>query len=149
MCFHSPAILLLSFDCLIHHQKDTLAEIFHYVRRLLSSLGFIVKLEKCFPALTRHRVFLGALLTVYCPASGTDRSNTGSMPGMLDCQSTSMGELSSLLGRRSHVAWTGWWVATLHYRDLHCQQAVLLYRIGWKPKHRISLSHPSLRDLTW
>ena len=40
----------------------------------------------------------------------------------------------------SHAARTGLWVAPLHYRDLQRQQALLLHRIGWKPRHRISLS---------
>jgi len=40
-------VIYLDDLLLIHHQKDTLSEIFLYVRRLLSSLGFIVKLEKC------------------------------------------------------------------------------------------------------
>ena len=46
----------------IHHQKHTLSEIFLYARRLLSSLGFIVKLEKCSPEPIRRLVFLGAVL---------------------------------------------------------------------------------------
>ena len=55
-------VIYLDDLLLIHHQKDTLSEIFLYVRRLLSSLGFIVKVEKCSPEPTRRLVFLGAVL---------------------------------------------------------------------------------------
>ena len=68
---------------------------------------------------------------------------------MLESQSTSLGELSSLLGRKSHAAQTGLWVATLHYRALQRQQALLLHRSGWRPRCQISLSPPSLEDLRW
>ena len=43
-----------------------MSEIFLYVRRRLSSLGFIVKLEKCSLKLTRRLLFLGAVLDTTC-----------------------------------------------------------------------------------
>ena len=68
---------------------------------------------------------------------------------MLESQSTSLGELSSLLGRMSQSARTGLWVAPLYYRALQRQQALLLHRFGWRPRCQISLSQPSLGDLRW
>ena len=49
-------VIYLDDLLLIHHQKDTLNEIFLSVWRLLSSLGFI--LEKCSPEPTRSLVFV-------------------------------------------------------------------------------------------
>lgn len=146
-------VIYLDDLLLIHHQKDALIEIFHYVRRLLSSLGFIVKLEKCSPAPTHRLVFLGAVLdttqmSIALPEEQINRIQ-GACQEMLESQSTSLGEVSSLLGRMSHAARTGLWVAPLHYRALQRQQALLLHRLGWKPKSQISLSQPSLQDLTW
>ena len=48
-----------------------------------------------------------------------------------------------------HAAWTGLWVAPLHYRALQRQQALLLHRSGWRPRCQISVSPPSLEDLEW
>ena len=146
-------VIYLDDLLLIHRQRDTLTEIFHSVRGLLSSLGFLVNLKKRSPASTHRLIFLGAVLdttqmSIALPVEQIVQIQ-GACREMLDCQSTSVGELSSLLGCMSHAARTGLWVAPLHYRDLQRQQARLLHRIGWKPKHRISLSPPSLRDLTW
>jgi len=73
----------------------------------------------------------------------------GACQEMLESQSTSLGELSSLLGRMSHAARKGLWIAPLHYRALQCQQALLLHQFGWRPRCPISLSQPSLEDLRW
>ena len=51
---------------LIDHQNDILSEIFLYVRRLLSSLGFKGKLEMCSREPTHRLVFLGAILDTTC-----------------------------------------------------------------------------------
>ena len=59
-------VIYLDDLLLIHHQKDRLTKIFNYVRRLLSGLGFIVKLEKCSPEPTHRLVFLGAVLDTTC-----------------------------------------------------------------------------------
>ena len=59
-------VIYLDVLLLIHHQKDRLTEIFNYVRRLLSGLGFIAKLEKCSPEPTHRLVFLGAVLDTTC-----------------------------------------------------------------------------------
>ena len=40
--------------------------------------------------------------------------------------------MSSLLGRMSHAARAGLWVAPLYYRALQRQQALLLHRFGWR-----------------
>ena len=77
-------VIYLDDHLLIHHQKDTLSKIFLYVRTLLSSLGFIVKLEKCSPESTRRLVFLGTVLdkkymTVALPEE--QQTDTWSMPG--------------------------------------------------------------------
>ena len=50
-------VIYLDDLLLTHQQKDTLSEISLYVRRLLSSLGFMVKLKKCSPEPTRRLVF--------------------------------------------------------------------------------------------
>ena len=68
---------------------------------------------------------------------------------MLESRSTSLGGLSSLLGRMSHAARTGLWIAPLYYRALQHQQALLLHRFGWRPRCWTSLSQPSLEDLRW
>lgn len=143
----TQTVIYLDDLLLSHHQKDTLTEIFHYLRGLLSSLGFTVKLEKCSPALL-DAVLDMTQMYIAPPVEQIVRIQGAGLE-MLDCQSTSMGELSSLLGRMSHVAQTGLWVAPLHYRDLQSQQALLLDLMGWKSRHRISLSQQSLRDLTW
>ena len=146
-------VIYLDVLLLIHHQKDRLTEIFNYVRRLSSGLGFTAKLEKCSPESTHRLVFLGAVLDTTCmsislPDEQIDRIQEACQT-MLESQSTSLGELSSLLGRKSHAAQTGLWVATLHYRALQRQQALLLHRSGWRPRCQISLSPPSLEDLRW
>ena len=51
-------IIYLADLLLLYHQKETKMEIFQYARKLLSSLDFLVKLEKCSPAATRCQVFL-------------------------------------------------------------------------------------------
>ena len=146
-------VIYLDDLLLIHHQKDTLSEIFLYVRRLLSSLGFIVKLEKCSPERTRRLVFLGAVLdttsmSVSLPEERINRIQ-GACQEMLQSRSTSLGGLSSLLGRMSHAARTGLWIAPLYYRALQRQQALQLHRFGWRPRCQMSLSQPSLEDLRW
>ena len=146
-------VIYLDDLLLIHHQKDRLTEIFNYVRRLLSSLGFIVKLEKCSPEPTHRLVFLGAVLdttsmSIALPDEQVTRIQQACQE-MLESQSTSLGDLSSLLGRMSHAARTGLWVAPLHYRALQRQQALLLHRSGWRPRCQISLSQPALEDLRW
>ena len=125
-------VIYLDNLLLIHHQKDTLSEIFLYVRRLLSSLGFIVKLEKCSPKPSRRLVFLGAVLdttymSVALPEEQINRIQRACQE-MLESQSTSLGGLSSLLGRTSHAARTGLWIAPLYYRALQRQQALLLHQ---------------------
>ena len=102
---------------------------------------------------THRLVFLGAVLdttqmSIALPEEQINRIQ-GACQEMLESQLTSLGEVSSLLGRMSHAARTGLWVAPLHYRALQRQQALLLHRLGWKPKSQISLSQPSLQDLTW
>ena len=96
---HSEAIRTVIYlnDLLLIH------EIFRYVRRLLSSLGFTVKLEP-----TRCLVFPGAVLdtsfmSLALPGEQFNRIQ-GACQEMLESQSTSLGGLSILLGRMSHPA---------------------------------------------
>ena len=131
-------VLYLDDLLLIHHQKDTLSEIFLYVRRLFSSLGSIVKLEKCSPEPTRRLVFLGAVLdlTYMSVALPEEQINwiQGACQEMLEPRSKSLGGLSSLLGHMSHAARMGLWKPPLYYRALQRQQALLLHRLGWRPR---------------
>ena len=125
-------VIYLDNLLLIHHQKDTLNEIFLYVRRLLSSLGFIVKLEKCSLKPSRCLVFLGVVLdttymSVALPEEQINRIQRACQE-MLESQSTSLGGLLSLLGCTSHAARTGLWKAPLYYRALQRQQTLLLHR---------------------
>ena len=139
-------VIYLDDLLLIHHQKDTL-------RSLLSSLGFIVKLEKCSVEPARRLVFLGAVLDTTCMSVALPEEQINRIQGacqeMLESQSTSLGILSSLLGRMNHAARTGLWVAPLYYRALQRQQGLLLQKVGWRPRCQISLSRPSLEDLSW
>ena len=140
-------VIYLGDLLLIHHQKDTLSEIFLYVRRLLSSLGFLVKLERCSPEPTHRLVFLGAVLdttymSVALPEEQINRIQ-GAYQEMLESRSKSLGGLSSLLGRMSHAARTGLWIAPLYYRALQLRQ------FGWRPRYQMLLSRPSLEDLRW
>ena len=146
-------VIYLDDLLLIHHQKDTLSEIFLYVRRLLSSLGFLVKLEKRSPEPTHRLVFLGAVLdttymSVALPEEQINRIQ-GACQEMLESRSTSPGGLSSLLGRMSHAARTGLWIAPLYYRALQCQQALQLHQFRWRPRCQMLLSRLSLEDLRW
>ena len=146
-------VIYLDDLLLIHHQKDTLSEILLYVRRLLSSLGFLVKLEKCSPEPTHRLVFLGAVLdttymSVALPEEQINRIQ-GACQEMLESRSTSLGGLSSLLGHMSHAARTGLWIAPLYYRALQRQQALQLHQFGWRPRCQMLLSRPSLEDLRW
>ena len=123
------------------------------MQRLLSSLGFILKLKKCSLGPSRRLVFLGAVLDTTCmsvalPGEQINRIR-GACQEMLESQSTSLGELSILLGSISHAARTGLWVAPLYYRALQRQQALLFHQFGWRPRCQISLSEPSLEDLRW
>lgn len=112
LCSEGIQTVIYLYDLLlIHHQKDQLTEIFNYVRRLSSGLGFIVKLEKCSPEPTHRLVFLGAVLDTTCmsislPDKQINRIQEACQT-MLESQSTSLGELSSLLSCMSHAAWTG------------------------------------------
>ena len=146
-------VIYLDDVLLIHHQKDRLTEIFNYVHRLLSSLGFIVKLMKCSPEPTHRLVFLGAMLDTTCMSITLPDKQMDQIPEacqkMITSRSTSLGELSSLFGRMSHAAWTGLWLAPLCYRVLQRQQAPLLHRSGWRPRYQINLSPPSLEDIRW
>ena len=146
-------VIYLDDLLLIHHQKETLMEIFYDVQKLLSSLGVVVKHEKCSPAPTCQLIFLGAVLdtnqmSLALPGEQIDRIQTGCQQ-IQETGSTTLGELASLLGRMSHAARTGLWEAPLHYRALQHQQASLLHRVGWRPKTPISLNPPSLEDLAW
>ena len=146
-------VIYLDDLLLIHHQKETLIEIFYYVQKLLSSLGFVVKREKCSPAPTRQLVFLGAVLdtnqmSLALPGEQIDRIQTVCQQ-ILETGSATLGELASLLGRMSHAARTGLWEAPFHYRALQRQQASLLHRVGWRPKTPKSLNPPSLEDRAW
>lgn len=81
LCSEGIQTVIYLYDLLlIHHQKDQLTEIFNYVRRLSSGLGFIVKLEKCSPEPTHRLVSVGHDLHVDFPARQADRSDTRSMP---------------------------------------------------------------------
>ena len=146
-------VIYLDDLLLIHQKKKTLMEIFYYVQKLLSSLGFVVKCEKCSPAPTRQLIFLGVVLdtiqmSLALPGEQIDRIQTVCQQ-MLETGSTTLGELASLLGCMSHAARRGLWEAPLRYRALQRQQASLLHRVGWRPKTPISLNPPSLEDLAW
>ena len=83
--------------------------------------------------------------------SGSARGDRiqGACQEMLESRSTSLGGLSSLLGRMSHAARTGLWIASLYYRALQRQQALQLHQFGWRPRCQMLLSRPSLEDLRW
>jgi len=94
-------------------------------------------------------VLLGAVpdktcMSVALPEEQINRIQ-GACQEMLESQSTSLGGLSSLLGRMSHAARTGLWIAPLYYRALQCQQAVLHHQFGWRPRCPIYLSKSSRR----
>ena len=146
-------VIYLDDLLLMHHQRDTLLEIFQDVLHLLSSLGFLVKLEKCSPVPTRRLVFLGAvidttLISIALPEEQILRLQSECRT-MLASQTTTLGALSSLLGRMSHAARTGVWIAPLHYRALQRQQASLFHRVGWRPNSPLPLTSSALEDLTW
>ena len=131
-------VIYLDDLLLIHHQKDTLREVFPYGRRLLSNQGFKVKLEKCSLEPTRRLVFLGTVLdttymSVALPEEHINRIQ-GACQEMLESQKTSLGGLLSLSGRMSHAARTGLWIPPLYYRALQRQQTQLLHRFGWRPR---------------
>ena len=76
-------VIYLDDLLLIHHQKETLIEIFYYVQKLLSSLGFVVKREKCSPAphpsARFPRCSIGYQSDVFGSSRGADRSHSDSM----------------------------------------------------------------------
>ena len=128
-------------------------DVFHRVISLLSSLGFIVKAEKCSAAPTHQLVFLGAVIntvqmSIALPEKKLQRI-VNSCHELIRKQETSSGELSALLGRMSHAAQTGLWAAPLHYRSLQRLQAQTLHHVGWKQKTKIQLSCPAQIDLEW
>ena len=100
---------------LIYHQKDTLREIFLYLRRILSSLGFETNSSlSLFGCGVRQN-----LQVISCLARGTDQSDTGS---------TCLSGLLRLLDRMNHAARTGLLEAPKYYRTLQRQQ--VLHRLG-------------------
>lgn len=125
---------------LIHYQKESLTEIFLYVRSLLSTLDFTVKLEKCSPAPTRRLVFLCAVLdndsNVYCLARGTDYSDTGSLPGNEKDAVDITGPDRTVVGH-----------STLS--SLATPAGPATSPIRMEAQLPESLSRPSLEDLTW
>ena len=112
-----------------------------------------MKLEKCSPEPTHRLVFLGAVLdTTYMSVALPEEQINwiqGACQETLESRSTSLGGLSSLLGRMSHAARTGLWIAPLDYRALQRQQALQLHQFGWRPRCQMLLSRPSLEDLRW
>ena len=69
-------VIYLDDLLLIYHQKVTLREIFLYMPRILSSLGFGTNSSLSLPGCGIRRN-----LQVSCPVRGTDQSDTGNMPG--------------------------------------------------------------------
>ena len=59
-------------------------------------------------------------------------------------------ELAALLGRMSHAAQNGIWLAPLHYRDLQRVHSAGIARLGCKNlKQSLDLSQEAMRDLEW
>jgi hypothetical protein len=149
----SEGLIYLDDLLIIHQREKTLRAIFHCVVELLTNLGFIVKPEKCSPAPTQQLIFLGAVIdTTQMTISLPDeklQTIVRSCQQLSETRMTSVKELSCLLGRMSHAAQTGVWLAPLHYRSLQRLLAQTISRLGWSPKTMLQLSAQALKDLEW
>ena len=148
-------IVIFLDDLLIMHQdKVQCQKIFSQVTNLLSNLGFLIKQEKCSSCPTQQITFLGALLNTISMTSALPEEKMELIVQishqMYSTHQCSLQELSTLLGRMSHVAQTGVWAAPLHYRMLQRIHIEQIQRWGFKSKkHIFQLPDSALKDLGW
>ena len=141
-------------DILILDQDQVeLQKIFKGVLELLRNLGFTIKMEKCSPVPTQSLVFLGGLLdsinmTLSLPSEKLE-AITQAIKQILKDPEVTEKSLASLLGRMSHAAQTGVWLAPLHYRSLQQQHVRMIHHSGWPTTARVSLSQRNLEELAW
>jgi hypothetical protein len=96
--------------------------LFRKVVSLLEGLGFLINLNKCSQFPSQQLIFLGTMLntvtmSLSLPTEKLDLIQQGALQLRTKGKST-LPELAALLGRMSHAAQNGIWLAPLHYRAL-------------------------------
>ena len=148
-------IVIFLDDILILHQSPSvLQSIFKKIVTLLERLGFLINLNKCSQHPSQQPIFLGTLLntvtmSLSLPKEKLDLIQQGARQLHTKGKGT-LQELATLLGRMSHAAQNGIWLAPLHYRALQRVHSAGTPRLGCKnSRQSLDLSQEAMRDLEW
>lgn len=148
-------IVIFLDDILILHQSPSvLRSIFKKIVTLLERLGFLINLNKCSQHPSQQLIFLGTLLntatmSLSLPKEKLDPIQQGARQLHTQGKGT-LQELATLLGRMSHAAQNGIWLAPLHYRALQRVHSAGTPRLGCKnSRQSLDLSQEAMRDLEW
>ena len=148
-------IVIFLDDILILHQSPSvLQSIFKKIVTLLERLGFLINLNKCSQHPSQQLIFLGTLLntvtmSLSLPKEKLDLIQQGARQLHTKGKGT-LQELATLLGRMSHAAQNGIWLAPLHYRALQRVHSAGTPRLGCKnSRQSLDLSQEAMRDLEW
>ena len=121
---------------------------------LLEGLGFLINLNKCSQFPSQQLIFLGTMLntvtmSLSLPTEKLDLIQQGALQLHTKHKST-LPELAALLGRMSHAAQNGIWLAPLHYRALQRVHSSGTLRHGFKgSKQSLDLSREAMKDVEW
>ena len=121
---------------------------------LLEGLGFLINLNKCSQFPSQPLIFLGTMLntvtmSLSLPIEKLDPIQQGAIQLRPKGKST-LPELAALLGRMSHAAQNGIWLAPLHYRALQRVHSAGTLRYGCKgSKQSLDLSREAMKDVEW
>jgi hypothetical protein len=115
-------VIYLDDILILHQDPSVLQSIFRKVVSLLEGLGFLINLNKCSLFPSQQLIFLGTMLntvtmSLSLPTEKLDLIQQGALQLRTKGKST-LPELAALLGRMSHAALNGIWLAPLHYRAL-------------------------------
>ena len=148
-------IVIFLDDILILHQSPSvLQSIFKKIVTLLERLGSLINLNKCSQHPSQQLIFLGTLLntvtmSLSLPKEKRDLIQQGARQLHTKGKGT-LQELATLLGRMSHAAQNGIWLAPLHYRAIQRVHSAGTPRLGCKnSRQSLDLSQEAMRDLEW
>ena len=148
-------IVIFLDDILILHQSPSvLQSIFKKIVTLLERLGFLINLNKCSQHPSQQLIFLGTLLNTVTMCLSLSKEKLDLIQqGARQLHTKGKGtlqELATLLGRMSHAAQNGIWLAPLHYRALQRVHSAGTPRLGCKnSRQSLELSQEAMRDLEW
>jgi hypothetical protein len=147
-------VIYLDDILILHQDPSVLQSIFRKVVSLLEGLGFLINLNKCSQFPSQQLIFLGTMLntvtiSLSLPTEKLDLIQQGALQLHTKHKST-LPELAALLGRMSHAAQNGIWLAPLHYRALQRVHSAGTLRYGCKgSKQSLDLSREAMKDVEW